>query len=169
MEAAGRYPPVPGTAGFTSRKLHETHTNRIPTKCSIFFDNVTIALPYGFGSLPAHQANTSVTVPMVVSGRRKTACPTTAHGHRRQLSVPLRNSGRCERPGRPIPISTSARSSAERPFGLGGIMATSNRQPRIGVGHFVARYNIETFIVSPGTVAGVTDLHKPPFPRPLKA
>jgi hypothetical protein len=117
-------------------------------------------------SLPAQAARTSISFAMVVSTGAKTCLPkATAHvidaslGPVEELTVVV--SG--------LPPNTDfdffSIQVPNAPFGLAwynGDIETDGRG--IGVGHFTARYNVETFIVSPGAVPAPQVFTKPPFP-----
>jgi hypothetical protein len=132
-----------------------------------FFALSSIALAaLAFGSLPAQAAKTSITFPMVVSPGAKTCLPNaTAQvidatlGPVEELTVYV--SG--------LPANTDfdffSIQVPNAPFGLAwynGDIETDDRG--IGVGHFVARFSVETFIVSPGAVPPLQIFTKPPFP-----
>jgi hypothetical protein len=117
-------------------------------------------------SLPAQAAKTSISFPMVPSAGAKTCLPKAiAHvvdaslGPVEELTVVA--SG--------LPPNTDfdffSIQVPNAPFGLAwynGDIETDSRG--IGVGHFVARYSIETFIVSPGAVPAPQVFTKQPFP-----
>jgi hypothetical protein len=117
-------------------------------------------------SLPAQAAKTSISFAMVPSAGAKTCLPkATAHvvdatlGPVEELTVVA--SG--------LPANTDfdffSIQVPNAPFGLAwynGDIQTDSRG--IGVGHFVARYSNETFIVSPGVAAAPQEFTKQPFP-----
>jgi hypothetical protein len=126
-----------------------------------------LALALLAGANPsALAANTSISFPMVVSAGAKTCLPkATAQvidstlGPTEELTVVV--SG--------LPPNTDfdffSIQVPNAPFGLSwynGDIETDSRG--IGVGHFVGRFSIETFIVSPGAVPPSQIFTKPPFP-----
>lgn len=132
-----------------------------------FFATSAIAIAVlASASLPAQATKTSISFPMVVSAGAKTCLPkATAHvldaslGPVEELTVVV--SG--------LPPNTDfdffSIQVPNAPFGLAwynGDIETDSRG--IGVGHFVARYSIETFIVSPGAVPAPQVFTKQPFP-----
>ena len=132
-----------------------------------FFATSAIAIAVlASASLPAQATKTSISFPMVVSAGAKTCLPkATAHvldaslGPVEELTVVV--SG--------LPANTDfdffSIQVPNAPFGLAwynGDIETDSRG--IGVGHFVARYSIETFIVSPGAVPAPQVFTKQPFP-----
>ena len=117
-------------------------------------------------SLPAQAANTSITFPMVVSAGAKTCLPKATA---RVIDATLGPVEELTVVASGLPPNTDfdffSIQVPNAPFGLGwynGDIETDSRG--IGVGHFVARYNIETFIVSPGAVPASQIFTKPPFP-----
>jgi hypothetical protein len=115
---------------------------------------------------PAQAAKTSISFEMVPSAGAKTCLPKAiAHvvdatlGPVEELTVVA--SG--------LPPNTDfdffSIQVPNAPFGLAwynGDIETDSRG--VGVGHFVARYSVETFIVSPGAVPAPQVFKKQPFP-----
>jgi hypothetical protein len=116
--------------------------------------------------LPASAAQTSISFPMVVSGGAKSCLPKAEGqvidatlGPVEELTVTV--SG--------LPANTDfdffSIQVPNKPFGLAwynGDIQTDSRG--IGVGHFVSRYSVETFIVSPGVAPAPNVFTKQPFP-----
>jgi hypothetical protein len=115
---------------------------------------------------PAQAANTSISFPLVVSAGAKSCLP-KAEGHVidatlgpvEELTVVV--SG--------LPANTDfdffSIQVPNKPFGLAwynGDIETDSRG--IGVGHFVSRYSVETFIVSPGVAPAPQVFTQQPFP-----
>src|ERR1700744_2967991 len=132
-----------------------------------FFASSSIALVMLVSaSQHVQAARTSITFPLVVSTGAKTCLP-KAVGHVIDASLgPVEEltvlvSG--------LPPNTDldffSIQVQNAPFGLAwynGDIETDSRG--VGVGHFVARYNVETFIVSPGVAPAPQTFTKPPFP-----
>jgi hypothetical protein len=127
---------------------------------------VALALLASVASSTAQAAKSSISFPMVVSTGAKTCLPKAAArvidaslGPVEELTVVV--SG--------LPPDTDfdffSIQVPNAPFGLAwynGDIETDSRG--IGVGHFTARYNVETFIVSPGVAPAPQVFTKPPFP-----
>jgi len=115
---------------------------------------------------PASAAQTSITFPLVVSGGAKSCLPNAQGqvidatlGPVEELTVTV--SG--------LPANTDfdffSIQVPNKPFGLAwynGDIQTDSRG--IGVGHFVSRYSVETFIVAPGVAPAPQVFTKQPFP-----
>jgi hypothetical protein len=135
-------------------------------KCSFSLSATALAVLAASASLPAQAAKTSISFEMVVSAGAKTCLPKAiAHvvdatlGPVEELTVVA--SG--------LPANTDfdffSIQVPNAPFGLAwynGDIQTDSRG--VGVGHFVARYSNETFIVSPGVAPAPQEFTKPPFP-----
>jgi hypothetical protein len=132
-----------------------------------FFTTSSIALVMLVSAFQHVQAaRTSITFPMVVSAGAKTCLPKAtgrvidaSRGPVEELTVLV--SG--------LPPNTDfdffSIQVPNAPFGLAwynGDIETDGRG--VGVGHFVARYNVETFIVSPGVAPAPQVFTKRPFP-----
>jgi len=132
-----------------------------------FFATSAIALAVlASASQPVQAAKTSISFPLIVSPGAAGCLPKatgrvidSSLGPTEELTVVV--SG--------LPANTDfdffSIQVPNAPFGLAwynGDIETDDRG--VGVGHFVARYNAETFIVSPGAVPAPQTFTKPPFP-----
>jgi len=132
-----------------------------------FFATSSIALAVLVSaSQPVQAAKTSISFPMIVSAGARTCLP-NAVGHVIDASLGPTEELTVVVSG--LPANTDfdffSIQVPNAPFGLAwynGDIETDGRG--IGVGHFVARYNVETFIVSPGAVPAPQVFTKQPFP-----
>jgi hypothetical protein len=119
------------------------------------------------GAVPSAQAaNTSIQFPLVVSAGAK-ACLPKAQGH--VIDATLGSVEEMTVTVSGLPPNTEfdffSTQVPNAPFGLSwynGDIHTDSRG--VGVGHFVARFSVETFIVSPGVAPAPRPFPKGAFP-----